>query len=119
MRETEHERGKGQREKQTPHKAGSPKWDSIPGLQDHDLSQRQSPNKPGHPGALDQWILMYQSTTDSLTWYEINPHCNLSLRNSHLSNIKEEYPQLSKKTVKMLLPFPTVHVHEPGFLHML
>ena len=28
----EHERGEGQREKQTPRGAGNPMWDSIPGL---------------------------------------------------------------------------------------
>ena len=44
------ERGEGQREKQTPHRAGSPMWDPIPGLQDHDLSQRQLLNQLSHPG---------------------------------------------------------------------
>jgi len=52
MRETAHERGEGQREKQTPCRAGSPMRDSIPGLQDHDLSRRQSLNQLSHPGAL-------------------------------------------------------------------
>ena len=32
-----------QREKQAPC-TGSPTWDSIPGLQDHALGQRQAPN---------------------------------------------------------------------------
>jgi len=51
--------GKGQGEKQTPCWAGSPMWDSIPGFQDHDLSRRQMPTRPSHPGAplLDSLIL--------------------------------------------------------------
>lgn len=40
MREREYEKGEGQREKQTP-----TEQDLISGLQDHDLSQRQSPNQ--------------------------------------------------------------------------
>ncbi|XP_059042713.1 solute carrier family 41 member 2 isoform X3 [Mustela nigripes] len=48
--EREHERGEGQREKQTPHGAGSLMRDSIPGIQDHDLSRRQSSNQLSHPG---------------------------------------------------------------------
>jgi len=51
MIEREHERVEGQREKQTPCWAGSPMWDSILGLQDHDLSRRQSLNQLSHPGA--------------------------------------------------------------------
>jgi len=43
--------GEGQREKQTPRQTGSPMWDPIPGLQDHDLSRRQSLNQLSHPGA--------------------------------------------------------------------
>ena len=47
-REKEHkqgERGRGERksEKQTLHWSGSPVWDSIPGLQDHNLRWRQKP----------------------------------------------------------------------------
>jgi len=38
VREREHEWGEGQREKQTPHRAGSPKQGSIPELWDHDPS---------------------------------------------------------------------------------
>lgn len=41
MSEREHEGGEGQREKQTPQRAGSPMRDSILEVQDHDLSQRQ------------------------------------------------------------------------------
>ena len=52
MRERAHERGEGQREEQTPCRAGSPMRDSIPGLQDHDLSRRQSLNQLSHRGAL-------------------------------------------------------------------
>lgn len=38
--EREHKLGEGQREKQTPSGAGSPMWDSVLALQDHDQSQR-------------------------------------------------------------------------------
>ena len=48
---TSKEEGKREREKQTPHWAGSPMWDSIPGLWDHDLCQRQTPNRLSQPGA--------------------------------------------------------------------
>ena len=44
-RERERERQRHrQREKQAPC-TGSPTWDSIPGLQDHALGQRQAPNR--------------------------------------------------------------------------
>ena len=46
MRDTERQRYR-QREKQAPH--GEPDADSIPGPQDHDLSQRQTLNHPGIP----------------------------------------------------------------------
>ena len=51
MRESErpHKRGGGQREKQSPHGAGSPTQDSIPAPWDHDLSRRQTPHWPSHP----------------------------------------------------------------------
>ena len=51
MSEREHERGEGQREKQTPQGARSPMRDSILEVRDHDLSQRQSLNQLSHPGA--------------------------------------------------------------------
>ena len=41
----------GQREKQTPRRAGSPMWGSIPGPRDHDLRQRWTLNPLSHPGA--------------------------------------------------------------------
>ena len=52
-RERQHKQGEGQRqrEKQTPHRAGNPMWDLIPGSQDHNLSQRQMLNRLSHPGA--------------------------------------------------------------------
>ena len=50
MSEREHERGEGQREKQTPQGAGSGMWDSILEVRDHDLSRRQSLNQLSHPG---------------------------------------------------------------------
>ena len=40
-----------ERERPTPHKAGSPLQDSIPGPWDHDPSGRQMPNRLNHPGA--------------------------------------------------------------------
>ena len=40
-----------QREKQAPC-TGSPTWDSIPGLQDHALGQRQAPNRCATQGSL-------------------------------------------------------------------
>ena len=44
MRDAERERGKdGGRGRSRLH-AGSPMWDSIPGLQDHDLGERQALN---------------------------------------------------------------------------
>ena len=43
--------GRQQREKQTPHGAGSLMWDSIQGLRDRDLGWRQLPNQLSHPGA--------------------------------------------------------------------
>ena len=48
-RRSDRQRGK---EKQTPHRAGSPTQGLIPGSQDHDLSQRQTLQQLSHPGAL-------------------------------------------------------------------
>lgn len=42
-----------QREKETPHPAGIPRWSSLPGLGDHDLSETQMLDLLGHPGAPD------------------------------------------------------------------
>ena len=45
------QRGSGREsEKQTPYRARSLMWDSIPGHWDHDLSQRQTFNQLSHPG---------------------------------------------------------------------
>ena len=49
-RERERQRHR-QREKQAPC-TGSPTWDSIPGLQDHALGQRQAPNRCATQGSL-------------------------------------------------------------------
>ena len=49
VRERAQAGGCRQREKQTPHQAGSLMQDSIPGPQDHELSQRQIPNGLSHP----------------------------------------------------------------------
>ena len=49
---TERERQRHRRrEKQAP-RTGSPTWDSIPGLQDHALGQRQAPNRCTTQGSL-------------------------------------------------------------------
>ena len=51
-RERERERQRHrQREKQAPC-TGSPTWDSIPGLQDRALGQRQAPNRCATQGSL-------------------------------------------------------------------
>ena len=59
MRERERERsrdtGRGRRRLH----AGSPTWDSIPGLQDHALGQRQVPNRCATQGSLSQ---LYKDT---------------------------------------------------------
>ena len=54
-RERERQRHR-QREKQAPC-TGSPKWDSIPGLQDRALGQRQAPNRCATQGSLIQCLL--------------------------------------------------------------
>ena len=57
--------GKGEREKQTPHWAGSLSQGWIPGPWDHDLSPRQLLSQLGHPG--DQFshshVLIAQKST--------------------------------------------------------
>ena len=51
-----------QREKQAPC-SGSPTWDSIPGLQDRVLGQRQAPNRCAIQGSPDSNLL-------DLIWYD-------------------------------------------------
>ena len=53
-REKERQRHR-QREKQAPC-TGSPTWDSIPGLQDRALGQRQAPNRCATQGSLINWF---------------------------------------------------------------
>ena len=60
-RERERQRHR-QREKQAPC-TGSPTWDSIPGLQDRALSQRQAPNRCATQGSL-QIFLTHTSDHD-------------------------------------------------------
>ncbi|XP_072576276.1 pre-mRNA-splicing factor ISY1 homolog isoform X1 [Vulpes vulpes] len=57
QRERERQRHR-QREKQAPC-TGSPTWDSIPGLQDRALGQRQAPNHCATQGSLSAIILKY------------------------------------------------------------
>ena len=59
-RERERERQRHrQREKQAPC-TGSPTWDSIPGLQDHALGQRQAAKPLRHPG-IPEFVLVKAS----------------------------------------------------------
>ena len=56
-RERERQRHR-QREKQAPC-TGSPTWDSIPGLQDRALGQRQAPNRCATQGSLIQFLMRF------------------------------------------------------------
>ena len=58
-RERERQRHR-QREKQAPC-TGSPMWDSIPGLQDRALGQRQAPNRCATQGSPDHIFLIHSS----------------------------------------------------------
>lgn len=44
-------------------------------------------------------------------------HCIYPLRNYHLFwlNIKEKHPQLSEKTIKTFVPFPTTYLYKVKF----
>ena len=57
-RERERQRHR-QREKQASC-TGSPTWDSIPGLQDHALGQRQAPNRCATRGSLMSFELIVE-----------------------------------------------------------
>ena len=72
QRERERQRHR-QREKQAPC-TGSPTWDSIPGLQDRALGQRQVPNHCATQGSPIHWFL-YQllKLPDSLWIHTSNP----------------------------------------------
>ena len=47
---TQRERGRDTGRERNRLHAGSPMWDSIPGLQNHTLGQRQALNRLSHPG---------------------------------------------------------------------
>ena len=49
--ERERERGRDTGRGRSRLPAGSPTWDSIPGLQDHTLGQRQAPNRCATQGS--------------------------------------------------------------------
>ena len=66
-RERERQRHR-QREKQAPC-TGSPTWDSIPGLQDRALGQRQALNRCATQGSLNS-ILFYSNLFDSF-WFDL------------------------------------------------
>ena len=57
------EGGGAEGEGEADHKAVSPIWGLIPGLRDHDLSQRQMLNRLSHPGVLPTFILMCNETS--------------------------------------------------------
>ena len=61
QRERERQRHR-QREKQAPC-TGSPTWNSIPGLQDHTLGQRQAPNLYATQGSL-KWDFKWLEKTN-------------------------------------------------------
>ena len=64
MRDTQRERQRHrQREKQAPC-TGSPMWDSIPGLQDGALGQRQVPNRCATQGSQRQSSIMTKPIVD-------------------------------------------------------
>ena len=64
QRERERQRHR-QREKQAPC-TGSPTWDSIPGLQDRALGQRQAPNRCATQGSLTVLNLLYNANHSPL-----------------------------------------------------
>ena len=55
----ERERQRHRRREKQAH-AGSPTWDSIPGLQDRALGQRQAPNRCATQGSLFCFILFFK-----------------------------------------------------------
>ena len=84
MREKEKERERQrhrQREKQTPC-TGSPTWDSIPGLQDHALGQRQAPNRCAIQGSLNFQIISSFCFSAWMIFTTLS--CRLLICSSHL-----------------------------------
>ena len=72
---TERERQRHrQREKQAPC-TGSPTWDSIPGLQDHALGQRQAPNCCATQGSLDLLFLSSNMEMVVVPWILLVVDC--------------------------------------------
>ncbi|XP_054363588.1 phosphoserine phosphatase isoform X2 [Mirounga angustirostris] len=69
-KEREHKQGELQREreKQAPHRAGGPMWDSIPRPWDHDPSRRQMPNRLSHQ--VNMQVLMRCSQQPNLVGKE-------------------------------------------------
>ena len=63
QRERERQRHR-QREKQAPY-TGSPMWDSIPGLQDRTLGQRQALNRCATQGSLLPVLILFQEPPQS------------------------------------------------------
>ena len=67
----------GWREKQAPC-TGSPKWDSILGLQDHALGQKQAPNCCATQGYLSSTFKAlwseYMQGTIPIFWYRFRPN---------------------------------------------
>ena len=70
QREREMQRHR-QREKQAPY-TGSPTWDSIPGLQDHALGQRQALNRCATQGSPSFYFFLKILFTIVYNSYVIN-----------------------------------------------
>ena len=128
MSEREHERGEGQREKQTPQGAGSLMQDLILEVWDHDLSQRQSLNQLSHPGAQTtrflnpRMILGILQFLCRIVMMETNPGAlcltmYLLLISLHSSTRVSSYPsghlyELSIWNVSLAFPFPQYPIYD-------
>ena len=73
-----------QREKQVPC-TGSPMWDSIPGLRDHALGQRQAPNRCATQGSLISVFIFTSSQGNLLSGF-----ISLSFSGKSLANYLQE-----------------------------
>ena len=73
------ERQREQREKQTPHWAGSLTQDLIPGIWDPGLSQRQTLSWLSHPGAPQPYLSVKSMTSDSNCSFDILDSDDLNL----------------------------------------
>ena len=103
-RERERERQRHrQREKQAPC-TGSPTWDSIPGLQDRALGQRQAPNRCATQGSL-----LIEFLKVSYTFAELSRGPN----RSWLGNSCEVREKVLSVLIKMTFCNSEDHVFNP------